>query len=140
MARLLLVIAASMFLLMGALHGVLTLRDLRSPQTFTPPDPALREAMQQSSLRLHRSINLWSAWLGFNLTHSLGLVLFGGAFLYVGIFAPVVFASSLPLQAIAVLVSAIYLVLCLGFFFSTPAIGSAIGLVCFLAAAGLAYG
>ena len=139
MARLLLVIAASMFLLMGAQHAVLTLRDLGNPTAFTPPDPALRQAMQQSSIRLHRSINLWRAWLGFNLTHSLGLVMFGGAFLYLGIFAPVVFESSPALQAIAVLVSAIYLVLCLRFFFSTPAIGSTIGLVCFLAAAGLAY-
>jgi predicted anti-sigma-YlaC factor YlaD len=139
MARLLIIMAASVFLSMGALHGALTLRDLRNPTAFTPPDPALRQAMQRSSIRLHQSINLWRAWLGFNLTHSLGLVLFGGAFVYVGIFGPQAFASSLPLQAVAVLVSAVYLVLSLMFFFSIPIIGSTIGLVGFVVAASLSY-
>ena len=139
MAQLLISIAASIFLLMGAGHGALTLRDLKHPRAFTPPDPALRQAMEQSSIRLHPSINLWRAWLGFNLTHSLGLILFGAAFLHVGIFEPNAFASSLLVQAVAVLVSAIYLVLSLKFFFFKPVIGSTIGLVCFLVAAGLAY-
>ncbi len=95
--------------------------------------------MQQSSIRLHRTINLWDAWLGFNLSHSLGVVLFGAAFLYVGVHEPIAFAQSWLLQACAVAVSAIYLILSLKFWFSKPAIGSAIGLVCFVMAAGLAY-
>ncbi len=139
MAQILIIIAASPLLLMGALHGALTLRDLKHPRAFTPRDPALRQAMQQSSIAFHSGVNLWRAWLGFNLSHSLGLVLFGAAFLHVDIFEPNVFASSLLIQAVAVLVSAIYLVLSLTFFFSKPAIGSSIGLVCFLIAAGLAY-
>ena len=36
--------------------------------------------MQQSAIALNPSINLWRAWMGFNLTHSLGAVMFGGAF------------------------------------------------------------
>ncbi len=139
MAQLLIIIAASIFLLMGAGHGALTLRDLKHPRAFTPPDPALRQAMQQSSIAFHPTINLWKAWLGFNLSHSLGLILFGAAFLHVGIFEPNAFASSLLVQTVAVLVSAIYLVLSVKFFFSKPVIGSTIGLVCFLVAAGLAY-
>ncbi len=139
MAQVLIIIAASIFLLLGSFHGFLTLRDLVHPMAFTPPDPALREAMQQSGIAFHPSVNLWKAWMGFNLTHSLSLVFFGAPFLYVGIFKPNVFASSLLLQAVAVLVSVIYVVLSLNFFFSTPAIASAIGLICFLVAAGLAY-
>jgi len=139
MIHLLIVIGAVPFLLFGAGHGALTLRDLKRPRAFTPTDPALREAMQQSSLRFHRDWNLWRAWLGFNLTHSLGLIVFGAAFLHVGIFEPHLFASSLLIQAVAVAVSAAYLVVSLQFFFSRPVIGSAIGLACFLAAAGLAY-
>lgn len=124
---------------MGILHGAFTLRDLKNPRFFTPPDAALRQAMQESSVRFHPNINLWKAWLGFNLTHSLGLIFFGGAFLHVGIFEPKIFAA-LPLaQAVAVLVSAIYSVISLKFFFSKPAIYSAAGLICFLTAAGLAY-
>lgn len=139
MTRILLIVAAFPFLLMGAWHGVLTLRDLKSPKAFVPRDPALLQAMQRSGIRLHRSINLWRAWLGFNFSHSLGLVLFGAMFMYVGVFEPALFVSSLGVQTIAVSISALYLVLCVRFFFSTPAIGSAIGLISFLAAAGLAH-
>lgn len=139
MAQLLIIAGASVFLVLGALHGALTLRDLQHPRAFTPPDPALRLAMQQSSIRLHPAINLWRAWMGFNLTHSMSLVLFGGAFLHVGLFEPDAFASSLLFQTVAVVVSAIYLVVSLNFFFSRPVIGSTVGLVCFVVAAGLGY-
>lgn len=139
MTQILVIIAASIFLLLGTLHGALTLRDVKNPRFFTPPDAALRQAMQESSIRFHPNINLWKAWLGFNLTHSLGLIFFGGAFLHVGIFEPKNFASSLLFQAVAVSVSAIYMGVSLKFFFSKPAIYSAVGLACFLIAAGLAH-
>lgn len=139
MSQILIIVAASVFLLFGALHGILTLRDLKNPKAFTPRDPELRKAMQHSSIALHRTINLWDAWLGFNLSHSLGLILFGAAFLHVGVFEPIAFAKSPLLQACAVLVSAIYLILSLKFWFSRPAIGAAVGLVCFAIAVALAY-
>lgn len=139
MAQALVVIGGSIFLLLGALHGILTLRDLKDPRTFTPRDPELRKAMQQASIAIHPTTNLWKAWMGFNLSHSLGLVLFGGAFLYVGICAPAAFDASALLQGCAVGVSAIYLVLALLFWFSKPAIGAGLALACFVVAAILAY-
>lgn len=139
MSQILIIVAASVFLLMGGGHGILTLKDLKNPKAFTPRDPELRKAMQQSSIGFHPTINLWDAWIGFNLTHSLGLILFGAAFLHVGVFEPLAFAQSPLLQTCAVVVSAIYLVLSLKFFFSKPVIGSAMGLVCFAIAAALAY-
>jgi hypothetical protein len=139
MAQILIVVAAYVFLLMGVAHAALTLRDLKKPRAFTPRDATLRHVMQQSSIALHPAINLWDAWLGFSMTHSLGLALFGGGFLYVGIFEPHVFASSWLLQSTAVLVSAIYLIVSIKFFFAKPAVGSAIGLAGFLVATALAY-
>ena len=139
MMQLLIVVAASIFALLGALHGILTLRDLKNPKAFTPRDPQLRLAMQQSGVRLHPAINLWKAWLGFNLSHSLGVVLFGAAFLHVGVFEPEAFAVSPLLQACAVVVAAIYLILSLKFWFSKPAIGSGMALACFAVAAVLAH-
>jgi len=135
MSQLLVLLAASVFVILGSLHGLLSLRDLREPKVFTPRDPGLREAMQRSSVALHHSINLWDAWMGFNLSHSLGLVLFGGAYLYVGLFHPQAYVHYGLLQACAVGVSAIYLLLSLRFWFSKPAIGSALALACFALAA-----
>lgn len=139
MAQPLVMIGASIFLLLGMLHGILTLIDLKRPKTFTPRDPELHRAMQQSSIALHPSTNLWKAWLGFNLSHSLGIILFAAAYLYIGIFQPTVFPHSVALQATAIIVSAIYLTLSLNFWFSIPAIGSFFALICLAGAAIFAH-
>ncbi len=54
-AQILLVLGASILLILGVLHGVLTLQDLRDPRTFTPPDPALRSGKIKLSLNFVRS-------------------------------------------------------------------------------------
>jgi len=137
--RALLIVGSSISVLLGAVHGVLTLTDLGHPRSFTPVDATLRIAMQQSSIALHPRINLWQAWLGFNLSHSLGLLMFGGAFLYIGIRHSSLFAQSVPLQGCAILISAAYLVMSLQFWYSRPAIGWGIATACFVLAAALSH-
>ena len=78
--------------------------------------------------------NLWQAWLGFNLSHSLGIVLFGGGLLLLDWLHFPVFAASHLLQGVAVVVAATYLVLSLRFWFWGPALGSGLSLLCILAA------
>ena len=135
MIQLLLIVGSSIFVLLGAAHGVLTLKDLGNPRNFTPRDAKLRTAI----IAFHPKVNLWQAWLGFNLSHSLGLVMFGGAFLYVGIFHPLLFSQSPLLQGCSILIPAAYLVMSLKFWFSKPAIGSGISMGCFILAAALSY-
>jgi len=137
--RALLIVGSSISVLLGAIHGVLTLMDLGNPRSFTPVDAALRLAMQRSAIALHPRINLWQAWLGFNLSHSLGLLMFGGAFLYIGIRHSSLFAQSVPLQGCAILISAAYLVMSLQFWYSRPAIGWGIATACFVLAAALSH-
>jgi hypothetical protein len=139
MVQILLIAGSSIFLLLGAIHGVLTLKDLGNPRYFTPRDVKLRTAMEHSTIALHPKINLWQAWLGFNLSHSLGLIMFGGAFLYLSIFHSSLFSQSSLLQACSILVSAAYLIMSLRFWFSNPAIGSGISMGCFILAAALSY-
>jgi hypothetical protein len=135
-ARALVIVGASIFLILGILHGVLTLQDLRDPRTFTPPDQNLRQAMQESNIAIHPHTNLWKAWLGFNLSHSLGLVIFGGSFLAIGLCYFQAFAQIFWLQGCALLISTAYLVMSLKFWFAQPAIGAGIGLTCFAIAVG----
>jgi hypothetical protein len=75
----------------------------------------------------------------FNLSHSLGLVMFGGAFLYISIFHSSLFSQSSLLQGCSILVSAAYLIMSLKFWFSNPAIGSGISMGCFILAAAFSY-
>jgi hypothetical protein len=128
---------ASIFLILGVLHGVLTLQDISNPRTFTPPDQTLRQAMQESSIAIDPQTNLWKAWLGFNLSHSLGLIMFGGTFLAVGLFDFGMFSKMLWLQSCAILIAAAYLMMSLKFWFSKPAIGAGLALVCFVIASGM---
>ncbi len=139
MSQILLAAGALIFLALGAGHAVLTLRDLSVPRAFTPTDPSLRRAMQESTLALSPRLNFWNAWLGFNLSHSLGLVLFGGGLITVAWLHFPAYAQSLSMQVAAAVVAGAYLVLSLRFWFWGPVAGTGIGLVCFLTAAFLLH-
>jgi hypothetical protein len=134
MAQILLSVGASIFLVLGTLHGLLLLRDLVRPRAFTPTDESVRLAMQRASIALSPRANLWQAWLGFNLSHSLGAVLFGGGLLCLAWAHFAVFTQSIALQCVSVVVAAIYLVLSIRFWFWGPALGSGVALACILGA------
>ncbi len=129
MAQILLAVAGTVFLVMGALHGVLTLEDVRKPRAFTPTDDAVRLAMQGTRLAFNPRANFWQAWLGFNLSHSLGVVLFGGCLLLLAWLHFPAFASSHLLQAVAGGVAAAYFAVALRFWFWGPALGAGLSLL-----------
>jgi hypothetical protein len=139
-AQILEIIGASIFVVLGIFHGILTLQDMSNPRTFTPPDKALLQAMQESKIAIDPQTNLWKAWLGFNLSHSLGLMMFGGAFLVIGLFYFPIFSNSYWVQSFAICIAIAYLIMSLKFWFSKPAIGSGFALACFAIAVGLSIG
>ena len=134
MSQILLAFGGTILFVLGALHGILTLRDLWTPRSFTPADDAVRLAMQGAQLAFNPRANLWRAWLGFNLSHSLGLVLFGGGLVLLAWLHFSAFAASHLLQGLAVGVAALYLVLALRFWFWAPALGAGLSLLCILGA------
>jgi hypothetical protein len=129
------VAGAALFGLLGVTHGVLTLRDLQVPRSFTPTDEHVRRAMAEAWLRLAPRTTIWDAWLGFNLSHSLGLVVFGtfGGALAVADFNMV--AQNPLLRFSAVVVGLLYLVLALRFWFRVPSVLSGVGTLCFVVSA-----
>jgi hypothetical protein len=141
MAQALLIVGAGIVFLLGLVHAILTLQDLANPRTFIPTDAAVLAAMKTSRLAIapNTHTNLWKAWMGFNLSHSLGILLFGGELLGIGLFQFTLFAHSPLIQSVAILVSAAYFVLSVCFWFSRPAIGSAAVFLCFLLATVLSY-
>jgi hypothetical protein len=72
-ARMLMAASAAVILVLGMLHLAYTLRG----PNLVPRDPALQQQMERGSLVLNGQINVWKAWIGFNASHSLGLILFG---------------------------------------------------------------
>ena len=123
MAQLLLFAGAVPFLMLGASHVILALRDLSLPRTFAPTDEGVCRAMRKSVVAMSPHSNLWDAWMGFNLSHGLGLVLFGGGIIIVAWRHFSVFAQSPFMQAATLVVAAAYLVIAARFFFRDPRSG-----------------
>ena len=135
MSEIFFLVGAAIFALMGVVHGALTLRDVFVPRSFTPIDDSVRRAMADAPLRFAPQTTIWKAWLGFNLSHSLGLFIFG-AFLGALAFQDFGVITQSPfLRFGAVVVGSVYMVLALRFWFGAPAALSAVGTLCFMAAA-----
>jgi hypothetical protein len=126
---------AALFVLLGLAHAVLIVRDLHVPRSFTPIDENLRRAMAEGPLRLAPQTTIWNAWLGFNLSHSLGLVIFGTFFGVLALHDFGMVADHLFVQLSAVVVGLMYLMLALRFWFWIPALLSAMGTLFFLVSA-----
>jgi hypothetical protein len=75
-ARILMVLSASIIFTLGVLHLVYT---FRGPQ-LTPRDPSLETRMSQISPVITNETTMWRCWVGFNASHSMGLILFGLVF------------------------------------------------------------
>ena len=128
----LLILGGTLFALLGGLHAIYTLLDERNPQRLAPVDPSVAHAMANSSVRLSRGgADMWRAWIGFNFSHSLGVLLFGALAIWAGCRVNRLPVGILPALT---LIGCIYEVLCLLYWFRDPAIGVAIVTGCFAVA------
>jgi hypothetical protein len=128
----LLFLGGGVFGLLGTLHAIYTLLDLRNPRRLVPADPSVAQAMANSALRLSGGrTDMWRAWIGFNFSHSLGVLLTAALAIWAGSRIKTLSFSIIPALT---LIGCVYLVLALRYWFRTPAIGVAIGTGCFAAA------
>ena len=118
---------------MGGLHAIYTLLDIRNPRRLVPADPSVAQAMANSALRLSGGgTDMWRAWIGFNFSHSLGVLLVGALGIWAGCRL-----KTLPITEISLaltLIGCAYEVLALLYWFWIPAVGIAVGTGCFVAA------
>ena len=70
--------SAAVILLLGLVHLLYT---FRGPKLH-PRDPDLAAKMMAVSPVITRETTMWRAWVGFNATHSFGLILFGALYGY----------------------------------------------------------
>jgi hypothetical protein len=82
--------AASIILGLGCAHLLYTFRGNK----FHPRDLALMARMQEVPPVISRQMSMWSAWVGFNASHSFGAMLFGLIYGYLALAQPAVLFSS----------------------------------------------
>jgi hypothetical protein len=132
MARYLYILGSIPFLLLGGLHFVYSLMDTVTPRKIVPRDRALIAQMQASTLRITKETDVWRAWLGFNLSHGLGVFFFGFVYLALATQSFALLQAAPVLLIAAPVIAIVYVVLSVKYFFRVPAMGSAVGAVCFL--------
>ena len=126
MSQYLLITGGTIFSIMGLIHAIYTVCDIYRPTHFAPLNSTLIDQMASTGVRLARGrTNMWDAWLGFNISHGLGAVIFGLVCVGAGVFARTLALPGATLL-IPVLVGVIYLLLALRFWFRVPAAGIAI--------------
>ena len=128
----LLILGGGVFGVLGTLHVIYTLLDLRNPRRLVPADPSVAQAMANSAVRLSGGgMDMWRAWIGFNFTHSIGVLLFAALAIWAG-----ARINRLPggIMPALTLIGCVYLVVAVRYFYRSPAIGIAIGTGCFAAA------
>jgi hypothetical protein len=123
----LLIAGGTLFSILGLLHAIYTICDIYWPRRLAPLDRALIDQMASAGVRLARGrTNMWDAWLGFNLSHALGALVFGLVCIGAGVFARRLGLPKATLL-IPVLVGVIYFLLAIRFWFRVPAVAIAIG-------------
>jgi len=130
LAQILIVFGAALMGLLGTLHIVYAF----FTNKLEPRDPATAAAMKATNPVLTRRTNFWEAWIGFNASHGLGIVLFAGTYLLLAIGHMSWLRDSRALAWLPVVAGAAYS--SLGrYWFRIPTIGLSIATACFLAAA-----
>lgn len=101
---------------------------------FLPRDEKLLEEMKTVSPVLTKDISMWNAWVGFNGSHSSGIIFIAAINIFMAVkFFPLLHkAHGYFLFNIAVL--AFYVFLAARFWFSKPLMGACLTLACYVTA------
>lgn len=97
-----------------------------------PRDPSLKDAMDRVSPVISGEMTIWQAWIGFNVSHSMGALLFGLVYGYLALFHGEMLFHSRFLELVGLAMLAGYVTLARRYWFRTPFIGTALALTCYL--------
>lgn len=126
-ASLLIAASAAITLLLGLVHLLYT---FRGPK-LRPRDVELQARMQAVSPVITRQTTMWKAWIGFNATHSVGLMLFGAVYGYLALAHGGFLSASGFLLVLGAVVLAVYLALARRYFFNVPFVGMLLASACY---------
>jgi hypothetical protein len=128
-AKLLMVVSASIAFALGVVHLVYTFWG----SMLMPRDPALQISMSQISPVITKETTMWRCWVGFNASHSMGLILFGLVFGFLALAHDELLFGSTFLLAVGLAMLGGFVVLCKLYFFTSPLTGISISLACYVA-------
>lgn len=108
--------SAAIILVLGLMHLLYT---FRGPELH-PSDPELTARMMADSPIITRETTMWKAWVGFNASHSLSLILFGAVYGYLALRHREFLFQSWFLLVLGIAFLLGYVVLARLYFFTAP--------------------
>lgn len=128
-------------MLAGGGHALATLVDTVRPTFFTPLENSAKTAAEGTGIRLVRMFgvggarpSMWRMWLGFNISHGLGVFAFGLLCLLIATHDFSLVERVDAIRPLTIAFSAAYLALSLRFWFYGPAIVTGTSTMCFIIA------
>ena len=115
-APLLVAASAAIILLLGLLHLLYTFHGAK----LLPRDDELLTRMKEVSPVITRQTTMWKAWIGFNASHSYGLILFGAVYGYLALAHRDFLFQSVFLLALGLILLVGYVFITKRYFFRTP--------------------
>ncbi len=112
----LLILGCSIFVLLGLGHAALMLFTTK----FEPRDPELLARLKAATTGITGTRNMWKVIIGFHLSHSLGLVLFGGFYITLALENHSYLKSSVAMNMGLFAVPLVYIVLAHKYWFNVP--------------------
>jgi hypothetical protein len=131
--KILMVLSASIVFTLGVIHLGYTFWGTN----LTPRDPALQISMSKISPVITKETTMWRSWMGFNASHSMGLILFGLIFGYLAMAHSRFLFQSPFLLVVGLATLGGLVVLSKVYFFSAPLAGVSISLACYVASIAL---
>ena len=132
-ARVLMFVSASIVFTFGVVHFVYTFWG----PNLTPRDHALLISMSQISPVITKETTMWRAWVGFNVSHSMGVILFGLVFGFLALAHGQLLFRSPFLLVVGLAMLGGFAVLGKVYWFSAPFTGISISLACYVASIAL---
>ena len=131
--------AAWPFVIAGFGHALLTVPDLFGPGVFSPTDPTVRPLMEETGIVLMQTLgssesSLWQGYVGFNLSHGIGVGFFGLIHLLLARYDVTIFQTMPWLLPFSFVMALSWFFISLSSWFYAPTLTTAWGTVCFLLA------
>ena len=126
--RILVALSSAILLALGVIHLAYTF----SGTKLTPRDTEVQASMAQTSPVISKELTMWQAWIGFNATHSMFLILFGLIYGYLALAQSELLFRSPYLMIVGAAMLLSLLALSRLYLFSIPFTGVCIALLCYV--------
>jgi hypothetical protein len=132
-SQVLFIIGASVFGLFGFIHLFYTF----ITNKFHAYDPVVTRAMKDTSPVITKETTIWRAWVGFNASHSLGMIYIAALYIPLSLFHFEFISDNHWFAVLPSIIGVSYIYLAKTYWFKIPFVGILLSTICFVFAFGL---